>query len=67
MPYLVDPRDLGTLLPGEPSFRADQLHDWLYRTPVLTADEMINLPDSLREELGPRLWPFTSAARRMPL
>lgn len=58
MPYLVDPRELGTLLPGEPTFRSDQLHDWLYRTPVLTADEMTNLPERLRAELGPKLWPF---------
>ena len=58
MPYLVDPRELGTLLPDEPGFRADQLHDWLYRTPVLDADDMTNLPAPLREELRPRLWPF---------
>lgn len=58
MSYLVDPRELGTLLPGEPAFRAEQLHDWLYRTPVLDADAMTNLPKELRARLSDRLWPF---------
>jgi 23S rRNA (adenine2503-C2)-methyltransferase len=57
-PYIVTPDDLGTLFPDEPSFRADQLRDWLYRSPVLTADEMTNLPASLRESIGDILWPF---------
>ena len=57
-PYLAAPEDLGTLFPDEPSFRADQLRDWLYRSPVLTADEMTNLPASLRESIGDHLWPF---------
>lgn len=64
MPYLTDPRDLGTLIGDEPSYRADQLHDWLYRTPVLTTAEMTNLPPSLRESLADRLWPFAVEAEQ---
>ena len=56
MPYLCAPEDLGELLPGEPSYRADQLRDWLYRTPVLNADDMTNLPGKIRS--GLTLWPF---------
>ena len=56
--YLVAPEDLGGLFSDEPSFRADQLREWLYRSPVLTADEMTNLPTSLREAIGNALWPF---------
>jgi len=58
MPYLLAPEDLGELLAGEPSFRVDQLRDWLYRTPVLDAGDMTNLPSDLRERLGDALWPF---------
>lgn len=57
MPYLTPPNDLGSLLEGEPSYRIDQLRDWLYRTPVITAEEMTNLPGELRTRLDP-LWPF---------
>ena len=64
MPYLTDPRDLGSLIGDEPSYRADQLHDWLYRTPVLTTAEMTNLPPSLRESLADRLWPFAVEAEQ---
>ena len=46
-------------LPGEPAYRARQLRDWLYRSPVLTTDAMTNLPVALREQLAGRLWPFT--------
>jgi 23S rRNA (adenine2503-C2)-methyltransferase len=59
MPYLTDPETLAVLLPGEPSFREEQLRDWLYRTPVLEADDMTNLPQEVRDRLAPRLWPFT--------
>ncbi len=59
MPYLTDPRELGRLIGDEPSYRASQLHDWLYKTPVLTTAEMTNLPPSLRASLADRLWPFT--------
>lgn len=41
----------------EPSYRADQLRDWLYRTPVLTARDMTNLPARVRDQVG-ELWPF---------
>ncbi|MEA2022762.1 MAG: 23S rRNA (adenine(2503)-C(2))-methyltransferase RlmN [Actinomycetota bacterium] len=57
-PYLVPPEDLGSMLPGEPSFRSDQLRDWLYHSPVLTAEEMTNLPSAVREAIGDHLWPF---------
>lgn len=59
MPYLHAPEDLGELLSGEPSYRVDQLRDWLYRTPVLDAKDMTNLPTTVRESIGDRLWPFT--------
>ncbi len=58
VPYLTEPEALGELLEGEPSYRVDQLRDWLYRTPVLDAADMTNLPLHLRETIGPRLWPF---------
>jgi 23S rRNA (adenine2503-C2)-methyltransferase len=57
-PYLVPPEALSTLLPGEPPFRSDQLQDWLYRSPVLTVEEMTNLPLSVRDSIGNDLWPF---------
>lgn len=58
MSYLVSPDALGDLLPGEPSFRAAQLRRWLYRTPVLDASEMTNLPADVRRLVGAELWPF---------
>ncbi|MGD2060822.1 MAG: 23S rRNA (adenine(2503)-C(2))-methyltransferase RlmN [Acidimicrobiia bacterium] len=58
MPYLHAPEDLGELLEGQPSYRVDQLRDWLYRTPVLHAGDMTNLPLEVREALADRLWPF---------
>jgi adenine C2-methylase RlmN of 23S rRNA A2503 and tRNA A37 len=45
-PYLPAPEELASLLPGEPRFRADQLQEWLYRSPVLSVDDMTNLPES---------------------
>lgn len=59
MPYLVEPENLGSLFPDEPSYRADQLHSWLYEHPALSVDEMTNLPAVLRDQIGDRLWPFT--------
>lgn len=56
MSYLTDPRELSELIGEEPPYRADQLHDWLYKTPVLTPEEMTNLPPGLRETV--ELWPF---------
>jgi 23S rRNA (adenine2503-C2)-methyltransferase len=58
MPYLRDPENLGELLEGEPSYRVDQLRDWLYRTPVLHAEDMTNLPGDVRDRLADNLWPF---------
>ena len=57
-PYLVTPEELPTILEGEPSYRADQLNEWLYDHPVLRADEMTNLPADLRDKIGDSLWPF---------
>ncbi|HSK07453.1 MAG TPA: 23S rRNA (adenine(2503)-C(2))-methyltransferase RlmN [Acidimicrobiia bacterium] len=57
MPYLHPPERLDQLLEGEPAYRVDQLRDWLYRTPVLSSQDMTNLPAAVRERLGP-LWPF---------
>lgn len=57
-PYQAAPEDLATLLEGEPGYRADQLRDWLYRTPVISAEQMTNLPASLRAGIGEDLWPF---------
>lgn len=59
MPYLTAPEALSDLLPDEPPYRAQQLLDWLYKTPVLEAASMTNLPSEVRERLGPRLWPFS--------
>ncbi|RIX50029.1 23S rRNA (adenine(2503)-C(2))-methyltransferase RlmN [Paenibacillus nanensis] len=36
---------------GEPSFRADQLFDWIYVKRVRSFEEMTNLPKALREKL----------------
>src|SRR5680860_1115779 len=36
---------------GEPSFRGDQIYQWLWKYGVLTFDEMTNLPLKLREQL----------------
>lgn len=58
-PYSVPPEDLGSLSGAEPEFRASQLHEWLYSHPVLNADDMTNLPTSMREAIGNDLWPFS--------
>ena len=57
-PYLLAPEDLGGLLGDEPAYRTDQLTRWLYRTPVLDADRMSNLPEHVRALLRDRLYPF---------
>lgn len=57
-PYLDHPDALGDRLGDEPHYRSDQVREWLYRNPVMTADEMTNLPANLRARLEP-LWPFT--------
>jgi len=56
--YLADPDHLEPFVPGEPAFRAAQLHEWLYEHPVLTTEAMTNLPAPLRSGLSDRLWPF---------
>jgi 23S rRNA (adenine2503-C2)-methyltransferase len=58
VPYLTAPEELAELLPGQPAYRADQLREWLYEHPVLTPDEMTNLPREVRESLGESHWPF---------
>lgn len=63
MPYLTAPEDLERLLPGEPPYRARQLRDWLYRTPVLDPAAMTNIPAARRASLEP-LWPFEVEAER---
>lgn len=64
VPYLTAPEDLAGLLDGQPRYRADQFRSWLYETPVLDAESMTNLPLELRQELGPKLWPFTVEAHQ---
>ncbi|MGI9585574.1 MAG: 23S rRNA (adenine(2503)-C(2))-methyltransferase RlmN [Acidimicrobiia bacterium] len=59
MLYLTEPSKLGDLLGDEPRYRTDQLHEWLYEHPVLTTDEMTNLPERLRSELADQQWPFS--------
>jgi 23S rRNA (adenine2503-C2)-methyltransferase len=57
LPYLHSPEDLGRLLEDQPAYRVDQLRDWLYKSPVLSTEDMTNLPTAVRERLDP-LWPF---------
>ena len=59
MLYLTDPENLDEVLGDQPAYRADQLREWLYHTPVLTVDEMTNLPKVLRDTIREDLWPFT--------
>lgn len=63
MPYLRQPEQLGELLEGEPSYRIHQLRHWLYKTPVMSSQDMTNLPGELRARLG-RLWPFEVEAEQ---
>ena len=58
MPYLHAPEDLADVVGDGPAYRVRQLHNWLYRTPVLRAEDMTNLPGSLRSQLTETLWPF---------
>ncbi len=59
MLYLTDPENLGEALGHEPPYRAHQVRDWLYTTPVLTVDDMTNLPKPLRAKIRDQHWPFT--------
>ena len=47
------PQEVATFIKdlNEPSFRADQILDWVYKKKVLGIDEMTNLPVALREKL----------------
>lgn len=56
--YQLHPDELEQLTIGQPAYRVNQLHEWLYEHPVLKAEEMTNLPGTLREDLDGRLWPF---------
>ena len=47
MLYLADPDALGGLIPDEPSYRVEQLREWLYHTPVLDTGDMTNLPKAV--------------------
>ena len=63
--YLTAPEDLAGLLPAHaPAYRADQLRRWLYATPVLSMDEMTNIPEDDRMALGEQLWPFQIEAEQ---
>ena len=64
MPYLSAPEDLGTLIPDQPRYRVDQLREWLYRHPVLSTEEMTNLPRELRARLADRHWPMRVEAEQ---
>jgi 23S rRNA (adenine2503-C2)-methyltransferase len=57
--YVTPPGDLGTLFPDEPAYRTDQLIEWLYRHPVLSAEAMTNLPKPMRDTISANHWPFT--------
>lgn len=56
--YLEAPEALDAVTAGEPPYRARQLREWLYDHPVLTADEMTNLPAEMRSGIADRVWPF---------
>ena len=65
MLYLTPPEELGGLLEGEPSYRVDQLREWLYEHPVMTLDDMTNLPKNVREAFAGELWPFSVEAEQV--
>lgn len=57
--YATPPNELGELFPDEPTYRMDQLTEWLYVHPVMSADDMMNLPMDMRREVARSHWPFT--------
>lgn len=65
MAYLIPPEQLGSLLDGHPTYRSNQLREWLYEHPVLDAADMMNLPLDVRTKLGTSLWPFTVDAEQV--
>lgn len=56
--YLTAPEALADSLPGEPTYRAAQLHKWLYEHPVLDPNDWSNIPKSLRASMRHQVWPF---------
>jgi 23S rRNA (adenine2503-C2)-methyltransferase len=56
--YVTTPDSLGEFFPDEPSYRTDQLTEWLYAHPVMSAQEMTNLPQSMRDQIATSHWPF---------
>jgi 23S rRNA (adenine2503-C2)-methyltransferase len=58
MLYLTEPERLGEILGDEPSYRANQVREWLYVHPVLSTSDMTNLPEELRTRLASDHWPF---------
>ena len=62
MPYQLAPEELATLVGDQPRYRTDQLRSWLYDTPVLSPEQMTNLPGDVRERLGESHWPFSVEA-----
>ncbi len=66
MLYLTPPEELTDHVGSDqPAFRVNQLRDWLYSTPVLTVEEMTNLPAEMRHRLEGRLWPFELEAEQI--
>ncbi|MDJ0925376.1 MAG: 23S rRNA (adenine(2503)-C(2))-methyltransferase RlmN [Acidimicrobiia bacterium] len=57
-PYQLDPAELDRITGEHAPYRVDQLREWLYQHPVLTADQMTNLPADIRRSLADRVWPF---------
>jgi 23S rRNA (adenine2503-C2)-methyltransferase len=49
---------------GEPKFRSQQLHDWLWKKGVSSFNDMLNLPQALRDKLAES---FTFDAARVDL
>lgn len=47
---------------GEPSYRADQIYQWLWKYGVLSFDEMTNLPQKTRDQLKKDFGIFTMVA-----
>lgn len=56
--YTTSPDELGELFADEPRYRTDQLVEWLYRHPVMSASDMTNLPLSMRSQIAEEHWPF---------
>ena len=44
---------------GEPSFRAKQIHEWIYRKNAASWDDMTNLSKELRQQCSEK-WLFNS-------